>query len=241
VIDALLLCAGIGSRLHPLTEETPKPLLSLLHNETIVSRIVKQLSGKVGNIFINLNYLAEQFLDENKVGSFQDITFLFERERLGGHNTLLVVSKISKHGLLVIHGDIVLGNRDFSFLLKTINASPDQSVLVVHERLESLARSKVEVENDGLVKSFIEIKASRSSSETCLSSSGVYYFSRSDLESIKIEFIFPLGADLTTIVIPKLVEMRRLGTFVWTSERISVDSLANLNRAREILRSGGFE
>ena len=37
---ALILCAGLGQRLNPLTLKTPKPLLEL-NNQTVLERCIK--------------------------------------------------------------------------------------------------------------------------------------------------------------------------------------------------------
>ena len=57
---ALILCAGLGSRLNPLTLTTPKPLLEL-DNITILEKCINtiiKLGGK--KIFLNTFHLGEQ-------------------------------------------------------------------------------------------------------------------------------------------------------------------------------------
>ena len=58
--SALILCAGLGKRLNPLTLKTPKPLL-LLKNETILEKCVSAII-KLGikKIYLNTFYLSEQ-------------------------------------------------------------------------------------------------------------------------------------------------------------------------------------
>ena len=60
---ALILCAGFGKRLHPLTNETPKPLLKI-KNITLLERtlnIIKQLEKK--NIKINTFHLENEIIN----------------------------------------------------------------------------------------------------------------------------------------------------------------------------------
>ena len=58
--SALILCAGLGKRLNPLTLKTPKPLL-LLKDKTILEKCVSVII-KLGikKIYLNTFYLSEQ-------------------------------------------------------------------------------------------------------------------------------------------------------------------------------------
>ena len=63
VKTALILCAGLGKRLNPLTLEKPKPLLEL-NNITLLENtinLIKKLGIK--KIFLNTFYLKDQIKD----------------------------------------------------------------------------------------------------------------------------------------------------------------------------------
>lgn len=66
---ALILCAGLGKRLNPLTLKKPKPLLEL-NNITILERCIEMIiKMNVKKIFLNTFYLNNQiseFIDEKK-------------------------------------------------------------------------------------------------------------------------------------------------------------------------------
>ncbi len=66
---ALILCAGFGKRLNPLTLKKPKPLLQI-KNQTILENCIDTLMKlRVENIFLNTFYLSKQitnfFKDKN--------------------------------------------------------------------------------------------------------------------------------------------------------------------------------
>ena len=57
---ALILCAGFGKRLNPLTLETPKPLIEL-NNVTVLETCINLIESLgIKNIIINTFYLGEQ-------------------------------------------------------------------------------------------------------------------------------------------------------------------------------------
>ena len=60
---AIILCAGFGKRLMPLTNETPKPLLKINHISLLENTInlIKKLEIK--HIKVNTFYLSEKIKD----------------------------------------------------------------------------------------------------------------------------------------------------------------------------------
>ncbi|MDC3162679.1 sugar phosphate nucleotidyltransferase, partial [Candidatus Pelagibacter sp.] len=60
---AIILCAGLGKRLMPLTKETPKPLLKINHISLLENTInlIKELEIK--HIKVNTFYLSEKIKD----------------------------------------------------------------------------------------------------------------------------------------------------------------------------------
>ena len=68
VNTALILCAGFGKRLNPITLDTPKPLLKL-NNITVLEKCINLIESLgVRKILINTFYLREQissFIKEN--------------------------------------------------------------------------------------------------------------------------------------------------------------------------------
>ena len=78
---ALILCAGYGKRLNPITLTTPKPLLKI--NEiTLLENCINLIhSLGINKILINTFYLSEkieQFLkNAHNSAYFEDILFFF--------------------------------------------------------------------------------------------------------------------------------------------------------------------
>ena len=68
---ALILCAGLGKRLNPLTLKTPKPLLEL-KNITLLERCINMIiEFGAKKILLNTFHLENQIIEFIKKKNFQ--------------------------------------------------------------------------------------------------------------------------------------------------------------------------
>ncbi len=106
----VLMAGGMGTGLRPLTNERPKPLLSVGGKpvlETILRNFVEQ---GFNNIIISLNYkgklIEEYFGNGDKFGA--KIDYIHEKEPLGTAGSLrLIHIKETKDPLIVMNGDLL--------------------------------------------------------------------------------------------------------------------------------------
>jgi MurNAc alpha-1-phosphate uridylyltransferase len=81
--QAMILGAGFGKRLHPLTVNQPKPLLKIGH-DNLLSNTLKflELYG-IKQVVINVHYLKEQIIDYVKKNKFNlTIKIIEEKEKI---------------------------------------------------------------------------------------------------------------------------------------------------------------
>ena len=114
----ILMAGGLGTRLRPLTENIPKPLLKIGNQpilETIIKNFVKH--GFI-NITISLNYKAEMIKEYFKDGSQfgANIDYIEETKRLGTAGALSLIKNRPQEPFFVMNADL-LTNVNFSHLL----------------------------------------------------------------------------------------------------------------------------
>jgi dTDP-glucose pyrophosphorylase len=115
----VIMAGGLGSRLHPLTVDTPKPMLKIGDKpilETIIDGFI--LSG-YRNFYISINYKGEMVEEYFKDGSKWDINikYIYENKPLKTAGALSILPEIPTEDIIVINGDI-LTKLNFSKLLK---------------------------------------------------------------------------------------------------------------------------
>lgn len=95
ILTAVILAGGLGERLRPLTEETPKPLL-LVKGKPIVQYAIENLRKYgIKNIILSISYKAEQIMDYFGNGSKLgvNISYSVEKEPLGTGGAFKLASK----------------------------------------------------------------------------------------------------------------------------------------------------
>ena len=118
---ALILCAGFGKRLNPITLKKPKPLLKI-DNITILEKninLIKELGIK--KIIINTFYLKEQFLAFLKKKNFDvDIHIIEERKKIlnTGGGILNMINHLKEKNFIVFNPDTIWSNNYQNEILK---------------------------------------------------------------------------------------------------------------------------
>lgn len=106
---AVIMAGGLGTRLHPLTQVTPKPLLPV-GDTPILERILTHLIEQgIRRFYVSVNYKAHMiesyFGDGHKWNV--EITYLHENDRLGTAGALGLLPETPTQPFLLMNGDIM--------------------------------------------------------------------------------------------------------------------------------------
>ena len=109
ISTGLILCAGFGKRVAPLTNTTPKPLLKI-KNDTLLDNSINFLKKcGIKKILINTQYLSHEIENFIKKKNYQnEVKLLFEKEILdtgGGIKNL--VKNDTDEDFLIINPDTI--------------------------------------------------------------------------------------------------------------------------------------
>ena len=109
-MKAIILSAGRGERMQPLTNSTPKPLLEVDSKSLIEHTIEALVNAGIINIVINYAHLGEQFPSKLGDGSRYNATIEYSNEQDGRLETAGGIAKalplLGDAPFLVVNGDI---------------------------------------------------------------------------------------------------------------------------------------
>jgi bifunctional UDP-N-acetylglucosamine pyrophosphorylase/glucosamine-1-phosphate N-acetyltransferase len=113
-MKALILAAGEGTRLRPLTSNTPKPLL-LVAGKPYLSHLFSSLKAAgIEDIALLVGFKSNRIKERYGEGSSEGIriTYLEQKERLGTANAIGVAEEVMNEDFVCINGDVVLSEKD---------------------------------------------------------------------------------------------------------------------------------
>jgi len=113
----ILMVGGLGTRLRPLTDNTPKPMLKV-GNKPILQTIVEKFAEYgYANIVLCVNYKSDVIQDFFKDGSEfgVNIEYIFEEQRMGTAGALSLLKNKPTEPFFVMNGDL-LTNVNFEHL-----------------------------------------------------------------------------------------------------------------------------
>jgi N-acetyl-alpha-D-muramate 1-phosphate uridylyltransferase len=107
---ALIFAAGLGERMRPLTDYTPKPLLEVGGKPLIVWHLEKLAAAGVHYVVINTSHLAEQFPDTLGDGSRWGLRIRYAYEGTTpletGGGMLNALPLLGSEPFIAVNGDI---------------------------------------------------------------------------------------------------------------------------------------
>jgi NDP-sugar pyrophosphorylase family protein len=236
-MKAMVLCAGMGSRLGELTRQTPKPLLPI-GDCSIVGHILSNLRRHgFQDIVINLHFEADQISAALGDGSMLGvrITYSQEPKLLGTAGGVRKMRSFFAHekAFLVHYGDIVT-NEDFS-AMREFHLQRDALVtLLVHKRSKS--NSSMILDGEQRVLQFWERPDRQyweATQETWVNS-GILLASPEVLDLIPEGTVYDWPRD----VIPQLLASQRVYGYPLRGYRTAVDSPERLEQARRDVAAG---
>ena len=139
---AMILAAGFGKRIHPLTLKHPKPLLKI-GNKTLLSNTINflKLFG-IKQAVINVHYLGEQIIDYINRNQFNlTINIVKEKDKIlnTGGGVLNAIQYFSHEPFLIINPDTIWNShylKELKLMEKSFfeNKKGKCSLLVVNKK-----------------------------------------------------------------------------------------------------------
>ncbi|WP_164668018.1 nucleotidyltransferase family protein [Virgibacillus doumboii] len=148
----VLMAGGLGTRLRPLTNDTPKPMLNV-GNKPILEQIIESFkSFGFSRFILTVNYKKEKIKDYFQDGSFLgvNISYIDENKRLGTAGALSLLNEQPDRPFFVMNGDL-LTKINFEQLLDFHNENNSIATMCVREHEYQIPYGVIETDNHKLL------------------------------------------------------------------------------------------
>lgn len=198
---AMILCAGQGTRLRPLTDTIPKPLLPVAGKPLLFRQLEWLVSHGIREVAINLHYLGHLIEQELGDGSPLGVKVMYSHEDqlLGTAGAVKKVESYFDGTFAVVYGD-VLTNFDLSAMLEFHRARGGLGTICLHTVPNPSECGIVCTDERGKVHRFVE-KPPPSEVFGNLANGGVYILERRVLEYIPGGQFFDFGLHLFPLLV----------------------------------------
>lgn len=183
----VLMAGGLGTRLRPLTNDVPKPMLKIGSKPVLEIIIENLIEFGFNKFFLAVNYKAETVIEHFGDGSrWQvDIQYLHETKRLGTAGALSLLSDNPVQPVLVMNGDL-LTKVNFNHLIDFHVSHAVEATMCVREHDVQVPYGVVKVK-DHAIESIVEKPMQR-----VFVNAGIYILNPSVVETIPKNAFFDM-------------------------------------------------
>ena len=224
-MDAMILSAGLGTRMRPLTHTLPKPLVEVGKFRLVEHHLINLKKAGVGRVIVNRSYLAGKFSEFIGNGSSYGLEIFYSDEgeiplETGG-GIVRALPLIESDSFIVVSADIWC---DYRFSdLQMLDADRSCLVLVSNPRHHPNGDF---VLSDGR----IELPSNKKNSPT-LTYSGIGRLRKDMFASVR-ESVFPLNQ-----VFRSAIDLQQLWGTVHTGMWFDVGTMERLEEVKAYLNT----
>jgi len=239
-MKALILAAGLGTRLRPLTNTIPKPLLPIAGKPLLQYHLDQLTKHGVNDVLINTHYLPEKistYIDE--YGSMHDemnIVTSFEETLLGSAGSLKMNQDFfsTEEDFFIVYGEN-LTDIDYTTLMDYHKSKGGLVTIAGYREEHPEQKGVIEYASDARITRFVE-KPGPGETTSSIANAGIYVINKkifaylSKLNTPVLDF----GYDLFPYLLEKDEDL-----YMYTMTEIVLDigTHENYHKASTLLKS----
>ena len=223
-----IMAGGFGTRLRPLTDHCPKPMLHVGDKPMLEHLINQFINLGFHDFYISTHYMPEQIREHFGDGSKWNvsITYVYEDSPLGTGGALgLLPKSLPKLPLIMMNGD-VLTKVDFKRLLDHHQNNGFDATMCVREIEHQISFGVVESQ-DNLITAMVEKPTYRYRINT-----GIYVLSPECVASVKPN----IRIDLPTLLAQRMEEKEKVGIYTSYDYWLDIGQMADYQKAQQDIK-----
>ena len=232
-MNAVILAGGFGSRLKPLTDNVPKPMLPIANAPMLDYAVAHLRAEGIADTVLTLGYCPERITSWMEGYRGMRVRYEVERVPLGTAGGVRAVGNMVDDTFIVVSGD-ALENIDYKAMLLCHERSGKLVTMAVTYVSDPRAFGLVECAPDGSVTAFTEKPAQASGGG--IVNCGVYILSRKTLSRIPRGVKYDFSRDL----FPALLRAGELNAYFHNGYWSDLGTLPAYFEANFRMRQGGF-
>jgi NDP-sugar pyrophosphorylase family protein len=184
-MEAVILAGGLGTRLRPLTEHTPKPLVPIATRPFLATILTRLSKAGVRRAVLSTFHQADKVRKasrELRELSGASLKVVVEKEPLGTGGAIRFAWPGGSAACLVLNGD-VLSDFDFSRIIHFFHEKQADAVLWVRPVPDVSAFGVIEFDKEKRIRRFLE-KPKPGETTSRFINAGVYLFSKRVVDKI---------------------------------------------------------
>ena len=223
-MQALILAGGLGTRLRPITDTIPKPMVTVLGRPFLYHQLELLRGSGITDIVLSVGYLGEKIRDYFGDGSSMGvrIRYSFEDKPMGTGGGLRAAGGLLEKEFFVVYGDSYLPV-DYGEIELYFRASGKTGLIVAYDNSEdTTVPCNVSMDSNRLVTKY---RKNSSGGDCTLVEAGVLAFRK------KVIAMLPDGpASMEEALFPALIERGELACFVTHQRFFDIGSPGRLMR-----------
>lgn len=178
-VDAVIMAGGLGTRLRPLTENVPKPMLKIGEKPIIEYNFDLLRSYGIKNVGISVNYLKDKIIEHYGDGENrnQHFTYVHEKEPLGTIGSVGMMDDFSNDYILVMNSDLLTTINLEDMFTEMLDNSAEMIVATTEYKV-NIPYGVIETD-DGMITALKE-----KPTYSYYSNAGIYIFKKDHLSRI---------------------------------------------------------
>lgn len=230
-LETVIMAGGKGTRLRPMTNKTPKPLLNIGDKPIMQHNMDRLCTYGVENFTISIRYLGDQIVSHfgNGNGNGLNIRYIREDEPLGTAGGLSLIDQFKSETVLLTNSDVLTTLNYEDFYTDFVKRDADISIVTIPYRVK-VPYGVFDLEND-------KVSALKEKPEyTYFSNAGIYLIKKELIDQIpKNKYL-----DITEFIEQQIARDKNVVSFPFWGYWLDVgkpEDFENAKKAIQILDS----